>query len=376
MFSENAKALKAENTRRRAGFPCGALQTDLAALEENYRILRRQAGDNCAVSGIVKANAYGAGADRIAPLLAEAGCSLFFVADPGEAVALRNLPGMRDKDIAVFGGALPGTEEFFEEHDLIPVMNAFDDLRNWRQKPGSRIFLHFDTAMNRLGMSAAEIESLLNDRALKNKFHIDMVLSHFASADEADDGGLTERQYARFSVMALEFPEARKSLANSAGLFRDKKYALDLARPGIALYGGNPVHGKNPMKPVVSLSVPVLQVRHVKKGDSVGYGAAHVFAEDRVMATLGLGYADGFMRALSGKGKLYWNGEPCPVLGRVSMDLTSVDITDLSNRPKPGDYLEVIGPSQSIDDLAQDAGTISYEILTGLGQRFERSYIS
>jgi alanine racemase len=201
-------------------------------------------------------------------------------------------------------------------------------------------------------------------------------MSHFASADEQDQE-LTQIQHQRFEGITKYFPDTPKSLANSSGLFRSKDYHYDMVRPGYALYGGNPTpETTNPMHNVVSLESRILQIRTCKKGETIGYGASYTFDKDTTTATLALGYADGFFRAHSNKAKLYYNNQPCPVIGRVSMDLVTIDISNITGKPPiQGDAVEILGANQSVDDLAISAGTIGYEILTSLGARYKREYI-
>jgi alanine racemase len=237
--------------------------------------------------------------------------------------------------------------------------------------------IQFDTGMNRLGLGPDETRRLIDHTDLLEGVDVIMIMSHFLAADEAGDPH-TPAQAARFAEIARHFPRALKSLSNSAGIFRDQDYHYDVVRPGMALYGLNPVpHESNPMQPVVSLHVPVLQTRLVKKGDVVGYSATYTFTQDTPMATVAMGYADGFLRSLSNKASLFWKGYPCPVRGRVSMDLVTVSLENIPEGqcPHDGDMLEVIGPHQSADALAACAGTIGYEILTSLGQRYRRVYI-
>ncbi|NCC21229.1 MAG: alanine racemase [Alphaproteobacteria bacterium] len=356
--------------------PPGILSVDLGALAANYRLLQERAGHRCEVAGVVKANAYGTGFAPVSRTLEALGCRTFFVATLQEGLALRDvLPG-KNITIAVLGGAPPKTEHVFVQALLTPVINSLEAARRWAAEARGAAFLHMDTGMNRLGFSADDLGVFFNERELRDRLPVPLVMSHFASADDYPDGGQTATQYARFTELAAAFPDARRSLANSAGLLRDPAYALDLARPGIALYGGNPGLPENPMRPVAFLEARVLQIREVKEGETIGYGATYTFPTDRVTATVAIGYADGFLRSAGGHAKLYWQGKPCPVLGRVSMDLTSIDITDADTRPREGDMVEVLGLHQGVDDLAQDAGTISYEILTNFGGRYQRVYNS
>ncbi len=354
---------------------CAILSIDLNALENNFKILQKKAG-NAEVAGVVKADAYGLGAAKVASVLKELGCSFWFVANMEEGLALRKLLG-KTGEIAILAGCPKGQEEEFKTYDLIPVLNSLIDIEDWCSQSSLPAILHFDTGINRLGLGIDETRTLLFFRNTLKSIKIRMVMSYFACADSAIHP-FTEQQYQRISDIADQFPDTTKSLANSAGLFADDNYIFDLVRPGYALYGGNPACApENPMNPVVRLQARVLQTRRVNKGESTGYGASHVFGEEREIATLSIGYADGFFRCLGNNARVFWKGHACPVIGRVSMDLSVVDITDIpTDKPEPGDYMEVLNSCQSIENLADNAGTIGYEILTSLGNRYERRYIT
>ena len=232
--------------------------------------------------------------------------------------------------------------------------------------------------MNRLGLGSVETDKLLREMEMLDGLDVVGIMSHFACADEKGHP-LNDVQYGVFSEIARAFPNAEKSLSNSSAIFRDSRYHFDVARPGMALYGLNPTpEAQNPMQPVVTLKVPIVRTRIVYKDASVGYGATYRFEKDTPIATVSAGYADGILRALSNKGSFYWKGYHCPIRGRVSMDLTTVDLSAVpeNERPRPGDFMEVIGNHQSADELAADAGTIGYEILTALGNRYERFYVN
>lgn len=341
------------------------LTIDLGALGDNYSRIKGLISLDCEAAGVVKANAYGLGMERVAPALARAGCRKFFVALPQEGEALRALA--KEAEIFIFGGFQRGAEDLYARHDLIPVLNSEEETGRYRKAGGGKCALHFDTGINRLGL-----ETLPDDLQGLN---VQMILSHFACADE--DHPKNEEQYEKFLRIAALFPNVPKSLANSSGVFRDSKYHFNLVRPGMSLYGLNPTPGKpNPMRRVVTLDTPVLQTRTAKRGETAGYGATYGFERDTQLAVCALGYADGIHRALSNKGALYYKGQALPMRGRISMDFIAVEIGHLpeNSRPTPGERLEVIGEYQSADDLAAAAGTIGYEILTSLGQRYLRQY--
>lgn len=361
----------------------GKLTIDLKALRSNYALCKEKVGLKCEVAAAIKANGYGIGAIHAATALRAEGADLFFVATLNEALELRAEFTDPDIRIAVLNGILPDTEEIFDFQNLIPVLNSPDDIERWvnyskRTRPYLKSILHIDTGMRRLGLNDAESKYYC-ERAqeLGEILDIKYVMSHFACADEKGHP-LTEEQFEKFQNASDSFVFSKKSLSNSSGIFRDEKYHFDMVRPGMCLYGLNPVPEQdNPMKAVVKLEVPILQIRHTPAGQSVGYGAGWVGDKDTTLATVQLGYADGFLRHLSNQGKLYWHGHACPIRGRVSMDLVIVDLKNVPDdiMPRQGDFMEVLGAHQSADDLALDAGTIGYEILTSLGRRYDRRYI-
>jgi alanine racemase len=349
----------------------GLLTISLKALKENYALLKSRT--SAEVSGVIKANGYGLGALPVFTALYEEGCRTFFVATPEEGEKLRkHNPGL-PFTVYILGGVYKGAEDFYLHHNLTPVLNSPEELERWsrfgkQQNKKLSTAIHIDTGMNRLGFEETPNAENLSSIDLK------LVLSHFSSSDEKVSPA-NERQAAAFAKIAARFPGTPKSLCNSSAIFRNKDWHYDLLRPGIALYGGNPVpEAANPMKPVVSLDVRVLQIRTAKKGESAGYNETYVFEKDTRCAIVACGYADGFLRSGSNRANLFWNGHPCPVRGRVSMDLLIADISGLQNPPQEGDFMEILGASQSIDDLANACGTISYEILTSLGKRYVRKY--
>lgn len=353
------------------------LTIDLNALADNYGQLQNIASDQCQIAGVIKANAYGLGAAQVFNKLKSLNCPQIFVATLDEALALR--ANDTNTPIAVLGGLFTGAGAEYIEHNITPVLNSPIDIKTWSgvakdQNATLPAFIHFDTGMNRLGLSANEASTLINDQSVLNNLDVQLIMSHFACADDKDHS-LTQEQANKFAALAAHFPNAQKSLSNSPGLFTDPTYHYDLARPGYALYGGNPTpHLKNPMKPVVHLKSRILQIRNAKKGETVGYAASHVFEKDTKIATIALGYADGFLRSGSSKAKVYCNDTPCNVLGRISMDLVSIDIDQFPDLQQ-GDWIEILGHNQSVDDLARTTGTIGYEILTNLGARYKRHYI-
>lgn len=361
----------------------GQLTIDLAAIADNYKLCQQQVGPHCEVAAAVKADAYGTGVHEASPALLAAGCKTFFVATLAEGVELRQILGKDDARICVLNGLQAGAEDIFDFQSLTPVINSLDMMEQWssyakRTRPYLKCILHIDTGMARLGLPENELDFIAaRAGAYGRSVDIDYVMSHFACADEKDHP-LNDLQAQKFQNAADSFVFSKRSLANSSGIFRNKDWHHDMVRPGYCLYGGNPLpEEKNPMRAVASLSVPLLQRRRLPKGESAGYAAGWTAPEDAELATVQLGYADGFIRSASGRAKLYWQGYPCPVVGRVSMDLTILSLEQIPPdlRPQPGDLLEVLGPHQSIDDLAADIGSIGYEVLTALGKRYARTYL-
>ena len=352
------------------------LTVDLDALAENYRhVLDRLAGVSAGAA--VKADAYGLGIEPVARRLWAEGCREFFVANVDEGIKLREI--LPEAEINVFDGAVPGTEDALVAHTLVPVVISLDQLSAWqaaakRHGVALPVGVHFDTGINRTGLGAAETATLIDERSRIEGLELRHVVSHLASADEPTDQ--SERQLERFRVIRAAFPDGIASLANSAGIFRGAEFHFDLGRPGIALYGGAPSSSLDrPLSTVVTLEAPILQLRDVEAGDEVGYGATHVVDGPRVHAVVGVGYADGYHRAGSNAAEAAIAGQVVPVVGRVSMDLTILDVTDVAPAARtPGSMVELIGPTASVERLADAAGTISYEVLTALGPRYERVY--
>lgn len=358
----------------------GILTIDLNAIRQNYRLLKDKVGAGVTVSAVVKANAYGLGASSVAGALIEEGARVFFVASVEEAVSLRGVS--TEIEIYVLNGFIVDQADIYLQHNLIPVLDDFNEIKGYsalalREAKNLPAALHFNVRMNRLGIGSVEAEELFENMDMLEGLEIKYVMSHLACADELDHA-MNALQLELFKEIAEKFPDVPKSLANSSGIFLGEGYHFDMVRPGMALYGLNPTPDKdNPMRSVVSLSVPILRRRLVYKGAHVGYGATYEFEQNTELATISAGYADGIFWSLANSGALYWRGYRCPIRGRVSMDLTTVDLSAVpkGELPKPGDVMEVIGTHQSADDLARDAGTIGYEVLTRLGRRYERHYV-
>jgi alanine racemase len=350
------------------------LTIDLGAIAQNYRRLQ-QAAPGSEIAGVVKANAYGLGAGEVARTLWQAGCRRFFVAHGDEGLALREqLPEAR---IYVLNG-LPG-QPAATEAGLVPVLNHPGELQRHvalarareRRLPAA---LHVCTGMWRLGFT--ETEALALDHAMLAALDLQLVISHLACADEPANP-LNELQRTRFDQLRARLPAAPASLANSSGIFLGAAFHHQLCRPGVALYGVNPTPGRaNPMAPVVTLEAPVLQVYEVDRHGTVGYGATFPIRPGGRIATVPVGYADGYLRAAGNRATARIAGRPVPLAGRVSMDLITLDVSALpADAVRPGTMVELIGGPDGLDELAEAAGTIGYELLCRLGTRFARRYI-
>ena len=358
------------------------LTIDLDIIRDNYRALQKIC-TLTEVGAAVKANCYGLGAEQIAPILANFGCKYFFVANTDEGVTLRerfskeNL-NHKNLKICVLNGYFTADRDDFINYNLIPVLNSFKQLELWRNlshilNKKLSCFLHIDTGMNRFGIPEGEINDLVQNA---NELDVLCVMSHLSSSEEPDNHANKE-QLLKFEQLASLFPNAKKSLVNSSGIFLGPEYHFDIARPGVAIYGVNPTPYlpgsiiKNP----VTLKAPIIQIKDLDKGQHVGYNRTYELGERHLIATLPLGYADGYPRSLSNKGIVFINDKPAPVIGRVSMDLITVDVTKIP--PEElflGQNVEIIGKNMSLDKIANLAGTNGYEILTMLGNRYHKFY--
>ncbi|MCV2878655.1 alanine racemase [Sedimentimonas flavescens] len=341
-----------------------SLRIDINAVLANWRALDALSGPSTETGAVVKANSYGLGAARVAPALARAGVRKFFVAAAEEGAAVRRALG-EGPQIFVFSGHMAGDTQMITERGLTPMLNSLEQVtRHFETLPGAPFGVQLDTGMNRLGMETAEWEAVAPIVLGANPH---LIMSHLACADEPAHP-MNARQLAEFRRMTDGCGVAR-SFSATGGILLGPEYHFDVTRPGIGLYGGLPFEDA---RPVVRLSLPVVQVRDVAPGETVGYSNTWQAEAETRIATIAAGYADGLMRTLSSKATLWAGDTPCPVIGRVSMDLITVDVTHL---PEPPVALDILGPHQGVDDLADVAGTIGYEILTSLGQRYQRQYI-
>lgn len=357
---------------------CGRLDIHLDHIRRNYLFMQGRLARGADCAGVVKADAYGLGAAAVAGELHKAGCRHFYVAHAEEGARLRAALAGLDAQIYVLHGPRGLSADDFCAAQLIPVLNSSDDIAYWAETAKTRnrrlpAVIHLDTGMNRLGLSAAEVETLASDASIIKPFDLRYLVSHLACADEPAHPKNAE-QLALFKsfVARLNLP-CPLSFANSAGVMLGPEYHFDQVRPGAALYGINPTaDATNPMLPVVTLNARILQIRQAHKNETVGYGASYTVAKDASLAIISAGYADGYLRAAAGHGTVRIAGKTCPVVGRVSMDLIVADAS--GTNAKAGDWAEILGSEQTVDDVARQMGTIGYEVLTNLGSRYARTY--
>lgn len=381
----------------------GQLTICLGAIADNWQNVRAQLAAHVTCGAVVKADAYGLGVGPVASKLYKAGCRDFFVANCQEAEALdsfllgvesKSLPERfaavsekarhvrRQRNIYILSGVDVDDFALCAEKYFTPVLISLPMVKAWVAKAKGMLpaIIKVNTGMNRLGVEAEELYTLVAN-APQNFSAVRYLMSHFACADEA--ASLNEEQLSRFNTLLTRLrvylPQLKATLANSGAIFRLPHSHFDLVRPGVSLYGGSP-DGKIKMKTVVTLRLPIIQTQHVQAGDAVGYGATKVFHKDAVLAVCAGGYADGILRSLSGCGEGFWGGYSVPIVGRISMDSTVFDITEIYELMKASGQsddchsIELMGHEGNLDRLATMAGTISYELLTSLGARYDRHY--
>ncbi len=357
----------------------GLLTVNLDALVANYQAICDLApSSRCAA--VVKANAYGLGVETIAPVLLKAGCQDFFVATGNEAIQLRAL--LPTASIYVFDGGVPDTEMELLRHRVTPVLSTPDQVERWldvanHERPGKKIavLIQIDTGMTRLGFSEHELRYLTARSDLMERLKIDYVMTHLASADTPDIE-FTTGQIRRFDELRRLLPPAPTSIGNSGGILLGSEFQGDLVRPGIALYGGNPSPGtENRMQEVVHLQGRILQIKEIDQMVRVGYGGTHIACPPARLAVVGIGYADGYLRSLGNRGFGCIGDNQTPVVGRISMDMLTVDVSNVPNgQVYEGALVDLIGGGVALDTTADLAGTISYEILTRLSSRLQIRY--
>ncbi|MFZ2099891.1 MAG: alanine racemase [Oricola sp.] len=367
----------------------GRLTIDLAAIAANWRELaERSKPARCAA--VVKADAYGLGTAQVVPALLAAGCDTFFVALPEEGVAVRRIAPKAH--IYILNGVHAMSAATLTEAELIPVLNSSGQIETWARHCdahglNSPCAIMIDTGMNRLGLTVEEALALSSRNRTEHLVSPILVMSHLACAEDPEHP-LNRLQRESFQRVAAVFGETDSSLVNSAGIFLGSDYRHGLTRPGIAIFGGRVRQGESsPMRPVVTLEARIVQVRHARKGETVSYGATQTLMRDTAIAVVSVGYADGYPRAGSGAGVPLRDavpeglqgcvaGQRVPLLGRITMDLSLFDVTDVPEAALQDGWIELIGPNIPLDEAAAAAGTISYELLTNLGPRYERRYLN
>lgn len=359
----------------------GYLTIDLVAIQNNYKRIQELAqGAECGAS--IKADAYGLGADRVAPALSAAGCRKFFVALPVEGIELRRI--LPEAEIFILGGLFQDCEALYIQEKLTPVLNSLEEIRIWSGLTKTHgplpATIHLETGICRLGLMEADARELAANPDWLDGLEVDYLMSHLASADIVQSTQSSEQLETLKFLISLLPERLRKtpvSFANSSGVFLGTDFKFDLCRPGISLFGGNPTpHQKNPMQATVQWQGKILQVHDVDSEIPVGYGASYRTSRKSRIATVAIGYADGYFRCLGNRADCSINNKRVPVVGRVSMDMITVDITSLGQEEcKRGDLVNLIGEDITLDEIAQKAETIPYEILTSLGRRCHRRYL-
>lgn len=360
--------------------PCDTarLTVDLSALAANHHALAK-AARGAEVAPVVKADGYGLGAAQVAARLWEEGARSFFSARVASAARLRAALGEdRPATIYVLDGCPDGAAPTLEAARLTPVLNSLAQAEAWSaHASGAGLLpaaLHVDTGMNRLGVRPEEAEALAASPDRLSRLRLDLVMSHLACGSDPSRPE-NARQRDRFREAARLFPDARRSLAASGGIYNGEDFLFDLVRPGVSLYGGGPFERPHPdVRAVATLEADVLQVRAVAPGETVGYGGRWTAERPTRIAVLGIGYADGVLRSTSPGGRAWFEGRLLPLVGRVSMDLIAVDLQDAEARP--GDRMQLFGPDRNVDEAAEAAGTLAYELLTRVGVRVGRTYVN
>jgi len=354
------------------------INIDLGALTENYHLFRDSL-EPASCAAVVKADAYGLGIRTIAPVLSRAGCGQFFTATHAEGVVLRKL--LPEAEIYILEGATPRGIRVLADYDLTPVLITLEQSEAWVSHGrglGRRLpsLVNIDTGMTRLGFTREELERLAGRKDVLESLDIRYVMTHFSCADESG-ARMVREQMERFDTLRSLLPDAPTSIGNSAGAWLGGQFAGDMARIGIALFGGNPyLENSLPVRPVLRIQSRILQVRDISEPTPVGYGATYTANPGARIATVGTGYADGYPWSLGNRGMAAIGGHRVPVVGRVSMDLITLDVTGLPEElVQPGGLVDLIGPEISLEEVAERAGTINYEILTRLSQRATRNIL-
>ena len=359
----------------------GKIIIDLNSIEKNYKLIKKKIGKECSIAAVLKANAYGLGIKEISIKLKKLGCKFFFVATLKEGIELRKI--LKDIEIFVLNGPIffdVKIYNYFLNYNLIPIFNSFKELKLWirlesKNKKKIKIGLHFDTGMNRFGIPNVEIDKVkkLFEKKTLNLF---CIMSHLSSADEKNKK-INLLQKNLFNKINSDYKNVLFSIANSSAIFNLKGFNFSFVRSGGALLGINPTKNKNPMNNVISLHAKVLQIKNLKTENNkvVGYNSTYQVNGALKIAVLGIGYADGYPRNLSNIGYASFKNSKLPIVGTISMDYITVDLSKLRKKIKVGDWVELFGKNISIQDVAFLSQTIEYEILNNLGNRLQKYYI-
>lgn len=357
------------------------LDINLKNLKSNYLKIKDTVSKYTQVAATVKADGYGLGSAEVVKSLIKEKCKIFFVATLDEAIILRKK--YKKIQIQVLNGLQFERIKEYDKYNIIPIINSLTQLSKIedysRKVKRKEITIHFDTGMSRLGLDKKETEILINNQNKLIRYSkLTLIMSHLACGDDPKNKK-NINQLNLFKKISQNFPDVKKSLSNSAGILLGRKYDFDLVRPGISLYGGycRKQEKRNTYKNVVSLKSKIIQKRTIQSGDSIGYGGTYVAKKEMIIATIPIGYADGFFRSFSNKINFFFLSKKVPMIGRVSMDLMTVDLTAFKNtKSKSNDYIEIINDKSTINDLSEIVSTIPYELLTSLGKRYQRRYIA
>jgi len=357
-------------------FSEATLSINLSSIEHNYNILKSIA-NGAICSAVVKANAYGLGVEQVSKRLVQAGCNNFFVAHLNEGIELREIIG-DNHNIYILHGLKRNQQAAFHKHNLIPVLNFMEQIKLWNDyarelSTNLPAIIHIDTGMNRLGLNIADAEDLARNKSLLSHIDTKFIMSHLACASEPNDQ-MNAEQLEKFDSVRKLFPDIPATLSNSAGILLNDDYHFEMVRPGISLYGGGNRPKNVDIKNVVDLKSSILQIRNIDSDQTVGYGATRTVKAGSRIATIPIGYADGYLRSLGNNSYLHIDDVKIPVIGRVSMDMVIADITGIDNITV-NSKVEILGENCTINSIAELAETISYEILTNLGSRYNRVYI-
>ncbi len=374
-ITENDPALRAP--AEIADSSGASLIVDLAAIQDNYLKLKDELG-NVGCGAVVKADAYGLGAIEVSKVLAQAGCKNFFVAHLDEGIALRSHLSATAR-VFILHGVMPGCEELALSHQLIPVLNEREQIARWvglsrRYNRALLAAIQIDTGMSRFGLSPDELTRISAEPKMLDGLRVCLVMSQLACPEQSSSFSAT--QYARFLEARRRLPYCAASFASSAGIFVNPNYHFDIVRPGGALYGlRRPTGGTYSPRSVVRLQARIVQTRDIGVGDVVGYGMTFRAERAYRIATVAIGYADGFPRSLGNRGVAHLGARALPIVGSVSMDLITLDVSELPyDATRPGTLVDLIGPHQSVTQFAEAAGMIGDQALCGLGRRVRRLF--